>query len=94
MQASWMPLNRPMTARLRKDISEENRQLFLARLGRGPYTVLAVREYEQNWLLERQGKRKRYLLKLKTEWGDEAVMWAFNLSPILEERVNWPKDGF
>jgi hypothetical protein len=83
-----------VTAIIRRDISEENRQLFLARLGKGPYRVLAVREYEQNYLLERQGKRKRYLLKLLTEWGDEAVMWAFNLTPIVEEKVNWPKDGF
>jgi hypothetical protein len=91
---AWMRVSRPMTAKLRSDISEENRQLFLARLGKGPYRVLAMREYEMNWLLERQGKRKRYLLKLRTEWGDEAVMWAFNLAPVVQEKVNWPKDGF
>jgi len=92
--SAWKTVTRNVTAIIRRDISEENRQLFLARLGKGPYRVLAVREYEQNYLLERQGKRKRYLLKLLTEWGDEAVMWAFNLTPIVEEKVNWPKDGF
>ena len=92
--SAWKTVTRKVTATLYRGISDENRQLFLARLGRGPYRVLAVREYEQNWLLERQGKRKRYLLKLVTEWGDEAVMWAFNLTPFVEEKVNWPKDGF
>lgn len=90
--SAWRAVTKNVTVIIRRDISEENRQLFFARLGKGPYRVLAVREYEQNYLLERKGRR--YLLKLLTEWGDEAVMWAFNLTPIVEEKVNWLKDGF
>lgn len=54
--SAWRAVTKNVTVIIRRDISEENRQLFFARLGKGPYRVLAVREYEQNYLLERKAE--------------------------------------